>query len=161
MNFTYTSLMIVRPFHWLRRCSFIFTLLCATAAAFAQSTGSVSGVVTDQTTHGFLVGAEVRVVGSDLSTATSREGSFTLSGVPAGTQSLEVTYVGRKTKTVSVDVRSGATTTTNIDLGASDVIVLEAVTVESVREGQSRAINQQRTSNTVMNVISSDAIGNL
>jgi TonB-dependent receptor len=41
------------------------------------------------------------------------------------------------------------------------VLVLEAVTVESVREGQSRAINQQRTSNTVMNVISSDAIGNL
>jgi TonB-dependent receptor len=35
------------------------------------------------------------------------------------------------------------------------------VTVESVREGQSRAINQQRTSNTILNVISSDAIGNL
>ena len=50
---------------------------------------------------------------------------------------------------------------TTIDLGESDVLMLEAVTVESVREGQSRAINQQRTSNTIMNVISSDAIGNL
>src|SRR3954470_530580 len=134
MKSTHTSPMTVLPLHWLRRCSFILAALCATGA-FAQSTGSISGVVTDQTTHGYLVGAEVRVVGSDLSTATSREGSFTLSGVPAGTQSLEVTYVGRKTKTVAVDVRNGATTTANIDLGASDVIVLEAVTVESVREG--------------------------
>src|SRR6185369_3416667 len=42
-----------------------------------------------------------------------------------------------------------------------DVVVLEAVTVESVREGQSRAINQQRTASTIKNIISADAIGNL
>jgi TonB-dependent receptor len=38
---------------------------------------------------------------------------------------------------------------------------LEAFTVESIREGQSRAINQQRTSQTISNIISADAIGNL
>lgn len=39
--------------------------------------------------------------------------------------------------------------------------MLERFTVESVREGQSRALNQQRTSNPVTSIISSDAIGNL
>ena len=81
--------------------------------------------------------------------------------MPAGQQTIEVSYVGRKTKTATVNVVAGAPTSTTVDLGESDVLVLEAVTVESIREGQSRAINQQRTSNTVMNVISSDTIGNL
>ncbi len=139
----------------------IFFALLFSFAAFAHGTGSVTGVVTDRTTNAFLVGADVRVAGSDQATATARDGSFTLSNVPAGNQTLEISYVGRKTKSVPVAVRSGAPTATRVELSESDVIVLEAVTVESVREGQSRAINQQRTSNTIMNVISSDAIGNL
>ncbi len=139
----------------------LFAALLTGTAARGQGTGSIEGVVSDRTTNSYLVGAELRVVGTDLSTATLRDGSFTLANVPAGHQSLEVSYVGRKTKVVPVAVQAGAPTTARIELGDSDVIVLEAVTVESVREGQSRAINQQRTSNTVMNVISSDAIGNL
>ena len=147
-------------FRWVFRSSLFLAPLLG-AAVLAQAPGSIVGIVTDQATKGYLVGAEVRVAGSELTTATSREGAFSLSAVPAGSQKLEVSYVGRKTKTVTVLVRAGAETTANLDLGESDVIVLEAFTVESVREGQSRAINQQRTSNTVMNVISSDAIGNL
>jgi len=139
----------------------VVVLAAVSSSAFAQATGTVTGVVTDKSTSGFLVGADVRLAGTALATATARDGSFTLANVPTGAQSLEVSYVGRKTKTVTVTVTAGATATTTIDLGEGDVIVLEAVTVESVREGQSRAINQQRTSNTVMNVISSDAIGNL
>jgi len=127
----------------------------------AQSGGAVQGTVTDRASGGYLVGAEVRVVGTDLVTSTARDGTFALANLPAGNASLEVSYVGRKTKTVPVTVRAGATATTTIDLSEGDVLVLAAVTVESVREGQSRAINQQRTSNTIMNVISSDAIGNL
>ena len=139
------------------------TLLSSLLAASvqAQSAGSIAGVVTDQLTSGYLVGAEVRVAGTDLSAATARDGSFTLNNVPTGPQTLEVSYVGRKTKSVPVNVTAGTVATTAIDLGESDVLILEAVTVESVREGQSRAINQQRTSNTIMNVISSDSIGNL
>lgn len=149
------------PFlHRLLRAACFVAALCG-ATALAQSTGSVSGTVTDKATSGYLVGAEVRVAGTDITTATARDGSFTLANVPAGNVSLEVSYVGRKTKTLPVAVRAGAATAATVDLSETDVLVLEAITVESVREGQSRAINQQRTSNTVMNVISADTIGNL
>jgi TonB-dependent receptor len=144
----------------LARSSIAF-LTVALGTAFAQSTGTISGTVSDRTTNAFLVGAEVRVAGTEIATATARDGTFTLANAPAGQQSLEVSYVGRKTKIVPVSVRTGGTTPITIDLAETDVIVLEAVTVESVREGQSRAINQQRTSNSILNVISSDAIGNL
>lgn len=145
---------------WLFIAGAFLTVLFG-ASASAQSTGTITGVVSDQATSGYLVGAEVRIAGTNLATATARDGTFTLTNVPAGQQTLEVTYVGRKTKSVPVNVQPGSATTATIDLAESDVLMLEAVTVESVREGQSRAINQQRTSNTVMNVISSDAIGNL
>src|SRR4051794_22897579 len=54
------------------------------ASAFAQNTGSIAGTVTDQASKGFLVGADVRVVGSELATATARDGTFRLANVPAG-----------------------------------------------------------------------------
>lgn len=158
-----TSIPVLRPRSatrlWLLACTLAATL--TGVSAFAQSTGSVSGVVTDQATNTYLVGAEVRVAGTDLATATSRDGSFTLTGVPAGQQTLQVSYVGRRTQAVPVDVQPGRTITTSIDLAESDVIMLDAITVESVREGQSRAINQQRTSDTITSIISADAIGNL
>src|SRR4051812_7319974 len=146
--------------HWLHRTAASLTALLG-AAALAQGTGTITGSVADRATSSFLVGADVHVAGTDLSTATARDGSFTLANVPAGERSIEVSYVGRKTKIVPITVSAGASVVARIELSESDVIVLEAVTVESVREGQSRAINQQRTSNTITNVISSDAIGNL
>lgn len=131
------------------------------ALGFAQSGGTVTGTVTDQASSGFLVAAEVRLAGTDRTVVTGRDGSFVMDNVPAGAQRLEVTYVGRKSRTVPVAVAAGRTVTANIELTESDVLVLEAFTVESVREGQARAINQQRTSNTISSIISADAIGNL
>jgi TonB-dependent receptor len=133
----------------------------AIAPLFAQNSGTITGFVSDQATNSFLVGAEVRVAGTEITAATARDGAYTLTGVPAGARSLEVSYLGRKTKTVPVTVVAGGTATASVTLADSDVIVLAAVTVESVREGQSRALNQQRTSSTISNIISADAIGNL
>src|SRR5688572_30783794 len=104
------------------------------ATAFGQATGSITGVVTDKATSGFLVGAEIRIAGTSLITATARDGSFTLLNVPAGAQTLEVSYVGRKTKAVPVSVTAGAAAKTAVDLGEGDVLVLEAVTVERSEE---------------------------
>lgn len=134
--------------------------LFGVAFAQAQSTGTLTGVVHDRSTAGFLIGAEVSVAGTNLMTSTERDGTFTLAGVPVGLQTVEVSYLGRQSKSVQVTITSGAITRTTVDLG-EEVMTMEAMTVESVREGQSRAINQQRTSNTVMNVISSDTVGNL
>src|SRR5262245_10701635 len=118
---------------WMLRLG-VFLAAMLNLSAFAQATGSITGVVTDRTTNGFLVGAEIRLAGSGQATATARDGSFTLANVPAGAQTLEVSYVGRKTKMVPVSVTAGATASTTIDLAETDVVVLEAVTVESVRE---------------------------
>lgn len=126
----------------------------------AQSTGSLQGVVTDAQSNAFINGAIVTLAGTDLQAATDRTGTYRFAAVPAGTHTVAVSYLGLSPGSASVTVTAGARATRDFALG-SEVVMLDAVKVESIREGQSRAINQQRTNSTISNIISSDAIGNL
>lgn len=56
-----------------------------------------------------LSGAQIVVWGSDVGGSTRDDGSFTLSGLPAGTQALEARYVGYAPRRVAVDLASDET----------------------------------------------------
>ena len=71
----------------------LFVMLLTTAASFAQ-TVRVSGQVTQKSDGEPVIGATVRVSGSDAATVTDIDGNFRLE-VPAGAK-LQVTYVGMK-----------------------------------------------------------------
>lgn len=71
----------------------LFVMLLTTAASFAQ-TVRVSGQVTQKSDGEPVIGATVRVPGSDAATVTDINGNFRLE-VPAGAK-LQVTYVGMK-----------------------------------------------------------------
>lgn len=137
-------------------CTLIVVAACGLQA---QSTGSVAGVVTDEGGL-FLQGASVRVSGSTASATTDRLGRFRIDGVPAGALTVTADYLGHETVTTGASVPSGGSAEVALVLRGSTVI-LEEFKVESIREGQSRAINQQRSANTLKNIISADAIGNL
>ncbi|OAM90043.1 TonB-dependent receptor [Termitidicoccus mucosus] len=117
----------------------------------------MAGVVTDQSGN-YIQGAEVRVAGA--STITDREGQFRVEGVPPGSYRVAVDYLGYQSASADVNVAADVTVSVPFVL-KSDIIMLDAFKVESIRVGQSRAINQQRAASSIMNVISSDAIGNL
>ncbi len=130
-------------------------------AADAGATGTVAGTVTDAGSNGYAMSAVVRIEGTTLQTITDRQGEFVLNHVPAGTHSLVIDYVGTPLKRETVTVAAGQRSSVDIVLPRGDVIMLQEMRIESARLGQSRAINQQRASNTISNIISSDAIGNL
>ncbi len=140
------------------KAALVFFLMCLGLPAFGQSTSVVSGIVTDET-GALVVGAEVRLPGLGLSGATDRTGRFRIAGVPSGTHTLEVSYLGRSPFSGSVTT-TGASTIQNVSLG-SDIIELDEFSVESFVEGQARAINRQRTSNTISNIVAADALGRL
>src|SRR6058998_3944863 len=83
-------------------------------AAWAQS-GTVSGTVTDST-GAPVSGAEVRVDGTMIHGLTDGQGRFTLSGVPAGSQTIRALLLGYKSARRSVTVEAGATITVDIRL---------------------------------------------
>lgn len=133
--------------------------LAATVPAAAQSTGVVTGRVADRT-GAALPGAQASIRGADLRTATNAQGEFTLAQVPAGTHELAIEYLGFYTVTQSITVVAGQRTTVTFAL-VPTVVVEEAVTVSAtpLRDGQARALNQQRMADNVINVVSADAIG--
>ncbi|MBE2215587.1 MAG: TonB-dependent receptor [Opitutaceae bacterium] len=107
-----------------------------------------------------MVGAIVRLENLGLSAVTDRTGQFRISGVPTGSYSVVADYLDFQPETKSVTVSEGAEAQVDFSL-SSGMIVLAEIRVESVREGQSRAINQQRSADSLRNIISSDTIGNL
>lgn len=152
----------MKPTSLVRRVSAWFALTASFLATpgGAQETGGLQGVVTDAESRDFLNGAIVAIAGTDLQTGTDRTGTYRFAAVPPGSHTISVSYLGREPATATITVAAGARTTRDFALSAG-VVLLDAVKVESIREGQSRAVNQQRTSSTISNIISSDAIGNL
>ena len=89
-----------------------------------SGTATLSGVVRGAG-DAPVASAEVRVRGTRAETRTDVQGAFTLSGLPAGTQQLEIRRVGYAEAEVPVELRSGATTT-------HDVVLRRIVNLDSV-----------------------------
>lgn len=104
--------------------------LTASLGAWAQAnTGTVSGRVTDNKNEG-LPGVTVLVDGSSVGGSTNADGTYTISGVPAGGQTLVISFVGYTTSRVPVTVRAGQTTNVAAQTLAENATALgEAVVI--------------------------------
>ena len=109
----------LRPSRW--SAALVLFLAVTTGLLFGQSpsTGIITGRVSDAGSGRSLQGAVVRVAGTSLSAFTDPEGRYTLVGVPAGTTSIEVEYVGLDLFKQAVSVTAGASTTLNAGRVAS------------------------------------------
>lgn len=136
----------------------------AGAANVLTATGEISGVVSDALRGSFLGGAEVRLSGLDVVAVTNSEGRFSLRAVPVGDYTLEVTYLGRAAEQTTVNVTSNAVSEVNLALGAvgADGQAIESMVVIRARpqaESEARALQLQRSSSAIINVVSADAVG--
>jgi TonB-dependent receptor len=126
--------------------------------AFAQTgEGTVTGVITSRT-GAFLEGAEVLVPAAGLRAVTDRAGRFTLPA-PAGAHDVVVRYQGQPDATRSITVAAGQATTLDVTVGA---VVGQTVIVRAspIAESQAAALQVQRTSDSLVSVLSADAAGN-
>jgi TonB-dependent receptor len=140
------------------RLLFIAALLVLlVSGASAQST--IWGTVTDSVSRDALVGANVYLPGTALGGVTDREGRFRIERVPAGTHVLRASYIGYRTRDLRITL--GAADTSIVFRLSPDVIEGSEVVITGQRRGQVAAINQQLTSNTIVNVISEEKIKEL
>lgn len=126
---------------------------------FAQ-TGNVIGVVTDATDGSPLLGANIIVSGTSIGTTTDRDGKYRLSRLTEGRTLILFMYLGYETDSVLVNVASGKTLAVDVKLKPK-VIEGQEIVVTGQLQGQAAAINQQLTSNTIINVVSKDRIQEL
>lgn len=139
----------------------------ATATAFAQSatTGTIVGRVYNPATGEYMRNAEVRLVGTSEMTTSAADGSFTLSNVAPGAATIQVTYAGYDVVTTTLNVTAGSTATADINLttaGAKEEgpIKMDAFTVSTERQGNSKAIQDQKQAMTVSNIVAAENFGN-
>ncbi len=122
--------------------------------------GTIRGVVSDSTSGDVLVGANVLVKGTALGAATDLYGKFRIPNISAGTRTLRIAYIGYKSREIPVVIADGEEALINVRL-LPDVIEGQEVLVTAQARGQEAAINQQLTSNTIVNVISEEKIKEL
>jgi TonB-dependent receptor len=138
---------------------FSFLMLFLNTSVIAGN-GKISGKVTDSSSGEPLPGASVFIKGSTIGTLSDIEGKYQLLQVPEGTQTLIISYVGYKKREIVVTVKAGQSLPIDIVL-QYDAINMNEVKVTAQLEGQSAAINQQLSSNTIVNVVSKDKLQEL
>ncbi|ATC65664.1 hypothetical protein CMV30_17880 [Nibricoccus aquaticus] len=148
---------------WLRVCALAALTALAPflhAQSASTSTGTVTGTVLDSSTGKYLEGAEVSLEaqGTQLRTTSARGGSFSLSGVPSGPQTLVVAYPGLDSKSENVNVVAGASVTVSVGL-STETVMLQAMTISTSKEGMAQAMALQKVSVQTKLVAASDQFG--
>ncbi len=139
----------------------LFVGAAVTAPAQTEATGAISGRVLNEATEAPLQGATVAIDGADrFFTLTGADGSFRFTRVPPGDRTLVVEYTGLIPGRAPVTVRAHEQASVTIEL-SSDVYALDAFQVSSVREGQAASINEQKNAPNIVNIVSTDAYGNV
>jgi len=101
----------------------LFGLLWAVPLRGQDSTGTITGQVTDVGTQQGLAGVIIRVLGTPLGTQTRSDGNFTLTTVPTGVRRLRVTRIGYAPLEQDVTVSAGSTTPANLSLSPQAAIL--------------------------------------
>jgi iron complex outermembrane receptor protein len=137
-------------------------------SAMQVSTGQITGAVLDPATGDYLRNAIIKIDGRQVATSGER-GEFRINDAPSGAVQLSVEYTGYAPLSVTVNVRHGTVTRQDIELRSSrasselraDTTEVGEVVVVGAREGDARAIMEQRASMNIVNTLSADSFGEI
>jgi TonB-dependent receptor len=138
----------------------------APASAAAVVTGRVLNAATDM----WLKNAEVRIAGADIPVYTEDDGFYSIT-VPAGAVTLTASYASVQTGTASINATPGAANVLNFELqpiildaasaAPGAIVQLDRFVVTAEREGQARAIMDQRAAVNALTIIATDNFGDV
>ena len=130
------------------------------AAQTLMASGVVKGKVFDRDSKEGLPGANITIKGTAVGTASDLNGSYYLTNVPPGTYTLQVTYIGYRSKTAEISVSNDATVIQDFALEGV-AIEGQVFIVTGQAQGQMQAINQQLASDKIVNIVSEARIQEL
>ena len=136
---------------------FLLFIVLGFNVAQAQRSGKIMGSVSDTSTGDPLYGANVFLEGTSLGAATSIDGKFMITQAAPGKYTMIVRYIGYRGKKIPITVQEGKTLEINVKLQYATIESKEVV-ITAQAKGQTEAINQQLSSNTISNVVSAERI---
>lgn len=141
--------------------AFLFIVSAFTAIAdndneIPANKGAITGRIID-TDKLPLPGAAVVIEELHKGAVTDVNGFYRITGLDAGVYHVKVSYIGFNEASEKADVKIGKTT--KLDFSMKAGIAIEEVVVNGALQGQSKALNQQKNSMNISNIISSDQAG--
>ncbi|MGH7555000.1 MAG: TonB-dependent receptor domain-containing protein, partial [Longimicrobiales bacterium] len=123
----------------------MFLLICASwAPLHAQTTGSVTGVVTDAATQRPLAGVQFSVPGTTLGGTSNNQGRFVLANLPVGEATIRIEFIGYSSVQRRVTVRAGEATVLDLALQVRAIALDEIVAT-----GTAQATERRKIGNTL------------
>ena len=111
----------------------ILLSLCAVTALQAQNSGTIEGQIIDSQSMEALAGVNVTLQGTTYGAATGVDGNYRISGVPAGTYTLQASYLGFQPFEQDIDLDAGQTITVDIEMQETTLLSDELVVTGSRR----------------------------
>jgi len=128
--------------------SFAHTVTEGTSSSMASG-GTISGTVKDPS-GAVVQGAQIVLQPTGTSTSSDAQGTFSIHDLVPGTYTATVSYVGFGSYTSTIGITSGQTATLSVVLALSGNS--QQVDVNANLTGDAAAINEQRTSENILNV---------
>lgn len=131
--------------HFIRASSTLLLILVGMISClFAHETGTIRGRITDAETGDGLVGVNIVISGTVLGASSGLDGRFTITGVPQGSHTVRISYLGYTGVEKDVIVKSDEEASIEVQLepGAIDLseVLIEAERAYSA--ASSRAVRQ-------------------
>lgn len=131
----------------------------------SSGVGAIKGRIVESGTYEPLVGVTVQIKALKKGVISDFDGYYRLENIPAGTHTLEVSYMGYETKTLKVDISPRSTLSHDFVLAVDDN-VLEEVIVTGIRKqrrsvphaSQSQLTSEIKSMQVVASGISSEQI---
>jgi TonB-dependent receptor len=140
------------PFRWLLIALLATTFCLRTELSYAQAgKGTIAGNAKDSAGN-VLIGAVIAVAPSGQRAVSDDQGNFRISDVSAGEYTLTISYVGFANFTGMAKVDAGQTATVNAVLQVASRNDQMLVVAERL-EGQTEAINIERTDDHIVQVL--------
>ena len=141
-------------------CAVAALVLTLSQSLFAQGSGTLQGRVIDKETGEALVGANVSINNTSFGAAADLDGKYVIYRIPTGRQTVKISYIGYRQMTLDVTITENEPLTQDfrLTLGA---VTGDTVVVTAQAKGQLASINEQLTSNNIINVVSAEKMQEL
>ncbi len=123
---------------FLNTSNLVNRILISTVLFFSAWTlvaGDISGVVLDTETGQILKAANLKIINTNLGTASDESGKFEFSNIPENQVDIQCAYMGYQDNTVSVTLNQEETTQIRIEMTPT-ILALPNITVESMKAEQ-------------------------
>ncbi len=141
----------------------MLTIICViiSASALAQSTGKISGIISDKKSGETLIGVTIKIANTTTGASTDVEGRYLISGLQPGKYIIQASYVGYATKNVTeVEIKGNTATTVNVIMEESNSQSLNEVIITSKasKESVNTLYANQKNSISLSSGISAELI---